>query len=332
MDESFFRFAIVGSGNISRTYVSAIGRLEDVQVGAIVSRSGLRPENLQDESVPVVPALADLPADVDAVILTTPNGLHHQGAIEAARLGKHVLTEKVLDVTLEHMDAMTAACAGAGVKLAVTYQRRMSPDNKVVKRLLEDHVLGRVFAADLAVKFWRGQDYYDSAPYRGTPDIDGGGPFIQQAAHNLDIYCWFFGMPDQVLSMTHTFCHDISVEDHGAAVLRHADGMIGTLIASTACKPGFPPRLEIHAEKGSLVMENDSITGWHVDGMEDPSEAGDFKVHSGAASAAVADTAGHEAIIRDFVQAVRGDRDPAVPPASARLATELVLRIYQGGP
>ena len=48
----------------------------------------------------------------------------------------------------------------------------------------------------------------------------------------------------------------------------------------------------------------------------------------GASSAAVADTAGHEAIIRDFVDAVREGREPAVPAESGRLATELILRIY----
>jgi len=320
-----FRFVIVGSGNMCKTYLSAAAKLSGVKVVGVVSRRSKAPEGAVVE---MARSLRELACDFDGVILATPNGVHCAGAVEAAALGKHVLTEKVLDITTENMDTMTRACREAGVRLGVMFQRRKSPDNAVMKRLLDTGALGRVYAADLAVKFYRDQAYYDSAPYRGNKDLDGGGPFIQQAAHNIDIYCWLFGMPDTVVSMLDTFCHDIAGEDHGVALLRHANGMIGTITASTACYPGFPARLAIHAEKGSVVMENDVITEWHVEGLANPSETGDFRVHNGASAAAVSDTAGHEAIIADFVKAVREGREPAVPADSARLATELVLRIY----
>jgi predicted dehydrogenase len=321
-----FRFVIIGSGNISQTYLKAIANLHDVEVVGVVSRSGHRPEGLP-ENADVFPSLQAVTVPFDAVILTTPNGLHHEGAIEAAALGKHVLTEKVLEVTRDAMDRMTQACRDAGVNLAVTYQRRMSPDNVAVKRLIEAGKLGRIFAVDMQVKYYRDQTYYDSGSYRGTRAIDGGGPFIQQAAHNADLLCWFFGLPDKVVSMLDRFAHDIEVEDHGVALLHYPNGMIGTFCASTACKPGFPTRLEIHAEAGSLVMENDCITLWKIDGVENPAQQR-FQVHDGATSAAVSDTAAHEAIIHDFVTAIRNGGEPAVPAESGRMATELVLMIY----
>jgi predicted dehydrogenase len=103
--------------------------------------------------------------------------------------------------------------------------------------------------------------------------------------------------------------------------------MIGTIVASTAARPGFPARLEIHAERGSVVMENDVITTWAVEDMESPSTGPDSVIHSGA-SVAVTDTAGHEAILQDFVDAIRDDREPAVNGESARAASELILQIY----
>lgn len=321
-----FRFVIIGSGNICRTYLNAIASLPGVEVAGVVSRSGRRPEGLP-ASAGVFTSLSAVEVPFDAVILTTPNGLHHQGAIEAAALGKHVLTEKVLEVSLAAMDRMTEACHQAGVKLAVTYQRRMSPDNRALKQLLEAGALGRVFAADMSVKFYRDEAYFNSGAYRGTWATDGGGPFVQQASHNADLLCWFFGMPIKVVSLCQRFLHRIEVEDHGVALLHYPDGMIGTFTASTVCKPGFPTRLELHAEEGSLVMENDQITLWKIDGVDNPSQR-KFDVHDGAASAAVTDTAGHEAIIADFVEAVRMGREPAVPAESGRLATELALQIY----
>lgn len=321
------RFAIIGTGNIARTYVTAVEKLQGLEVVGFASRSGRVPDYAAGDRE-MAWSLGEIESDFDAVILATPPGLHHVGAIAAAELGKHVLTEKPLDVTRENMDAMISACRDAGVKLGVAYQRRMSPDNRAVKKLLDDGALGRIYAADLSVKFYRDQAYYDSAPYRGTYDIDGGGPFIQQASHNIDLYCWFFGLPRRVVSMLDTYAHDIEVEDHGAALLRHEDGMIGTIVASTVARPGFAARFDIHTERGSIVLENDLITTWEVGGIENPSTEPAGAIHSGA-SVSVTDTFGHEAILKDFADAVRKGRDPAVTGESAREASELILRIYE---
>ncbi len=324
-----FTFIIVGSGNIGSTYARALANIDGASLGGLVSRSGRRPAWLPEDAE-VAGSLGEIQALYNGAILCTPNGTHHLQAEEAAALGKHVLTEKVLDITRENMDRMTQACDDAGVTLAVTFQRRMSPDNVAVKALLDAGALGRVFAADMRVKFYRDMDYYNSGDYRGGYAIDGGGPFIQQAAHNVDIFTWFFGMPSKVVSMLDTFTHEIEVEDHGVALLRYANGMIGSITASTATKPGFAPVLEIHGERGSLVMENDEITAWHVEGVERPKQQADFEVHSGAGTAAVENTSGHEAILTDFIEAVETGRQPAVPASSGRLATELVLQIYEG--
>ncbi len=71
-------------------------------------------------------------------------------------------------------------------------------------------------------------------------------------------------MPSQVHSLLGTFAHTIEAEDHGAALLRYDSGMIATIVASTCCSPGFPARLEITTDKGSLVIVNDSITEWNI--------------------------------------------------------------------
>lgn len=327
-----FRFVIVGSGNIANTYVEVIRKLPDARLVGIVSRSGKRPSRLGDDpGVEVRPALRDITTPFDAVILATPNGLHHVGIIEAAALGRHVLTEKPLEISLKAADRSIAVCRKAGVTLGVSFQRRMIPDNAAVKALIGSGKLGRLFAADLAVKFYREQSYYDSASYRGGWAVDGGGSFMQQGCHQVDLYLWFFGMPRAVKSFTATLAHRMEAEDHGAAVLQHSGGMIGTIVASTVARPGFPARLEIHSEAGSIVMENDIITRWMVDGVENPSRPLSGTIHSGAgaAGATVSDTSGHEAIVSDFICAVREKRPPAITGEDARHTTELILQIYR---
>lgn len=323
-----FTFVVIGSGNICQTYFNAIERIEEATIVGLVSRSKKRPDFLLSD-IAVVTQLQDLQLEFDAVIIATPNGIHHTSAIAAAELGKHVLTEKPLDITVENMELMISACRKADSKLGVTFQHRMSPDNKILKEYISNDSFGRIYSADFTVRCWREQSYYDSGEWRGTWKTDGGGPFMQQACHELDLYTWFFGMPSEVHSFTDTFHHDIEVEDHGAALFRHENGMIGTFMASTVAYPGFPPTLTLHTEKGTVVVTNGKIIDWSIEGIANPSISIDAAIHSGAASAAVTDTFGHEAIITDFIEAVRQDRDPAVPGESARLGTELALRIYQ---
>ncbi len=277
-------------------------------------------------------SLGGIGVPFEAVLLATPNGLHHRDAVEAARLGRHVLTEKPLDVTMEHMDRMISACRQAGVRLGVAFQRRLSPANLALKALLDSGRLGRVYAADLVVKFLRGQDYYDSAAWRGTLAVDGGGPFMQQASHNVDTLTWFFGLPAKVMARTARLAHTgIEVEDHGAAILSWTGGMIGTIIASTVTRPGYPVRLDIHTERGSILTVNDEIVRWDVEAVEQPRVKASETIHSGAGAggAAVHDTSGHEAIIRDFVQAVREGRDPAVSGEEARKTGLVIDTIYR---
>lgn len=320
------RYVLIGTGNISNTYVAAVSKIAGSQIVGCVSRSGKCPKSAPD--IECKPTLAEIETPFDAVIITTPNGLHHEPAIEAARLGKHVLTEKPLDITLDAMNRMISACESAGVTLATAYQRRTNPDNLALKKLVDQGAFGRIYGADLCCKFWRDQAYYDSGAYRGGWAIDGGGPFMQQACHNIDYYLWLFGIPEQVSSHYGTFMHDIEVEDHGAALLKYANGMIGTIVASTATRPGFPARLEVHCEKGTFITLDDAISFWDIEGVPNPAKPTTTNRSEGASSAAVTDTARHEDILRDFEAAVRDGRLPLIDAASARQTTEFILRIY----
>ncbi len=320
------RYVLIGTGNISTTYVSVLEKVDGAHLVGCVSRTGRRLPAAP--SVPSSTTLAGMTEPFDAVIVTTPNAFHHSAAIEAARLGKHVLVEKPLGISSQGMSEAIDACRSANVTLAVSYQRRAAPDNRAIRALLEKNAFGRVFAADLSAKFWRDQAYYDSADYRGTRLIDGGGVFVQQACHNIDLYVWFFGMPQDVTSLLGTFAHRMEGEDHGAVLMRYDNGMIGTIVASTAAYPGFPARLDVHTEKGTFSMTDDRITVWEIDGIPNPASPAPAYKHDGARSAAVTDTSLHEEIVRDFEAAVRDGREPLVSGESARRASELILMVY----
>mgnify|MGYP001821709266 CR=1 FL=1 len=321
------RYVIAGTGIVSSTYVHAIAEIDGSELAGCISRSGRSPEAAPD--LPSWPDIDSVSVDYDAVIVATPNGLHCEGIVAAANRGKHVITEKPLGVNREEMDRAIAACEAAGVTLAVAYQHRTAPDNRALKSLIDQGAFGTIFAADLAGKFYRDQAYYDMADYRGSRAMDGGGAFTQQASHNLDVYTWFFGLPERVLAVTDTFAHEMEAEDHGAALLQYANGMIGTVIASTVARPGYAARLEVHTSKGSFTLTDDVITNWDVEGVPNPSDASFDYQHDGATSFAVGDYSAHLEIVRDFERAVETGGKPIVDAHSARATTELICRIYE---
>ena len=322
------KFVIIGSGNIANTYAIAIQHLENAEIVGVVSKKLNKPANFSH--LPSFHSLHEIDLDFDAVIVCTPNGYHHVSTIEAASLGKHVLCEKPIDISLESIDQMINSCKVNKVKLGVAYQRRFSSDNPTVKKLIDENKLGKIFSVDLSVKNYRDDNYYNSAAYRGTYKIDGGGPFIQQASHYIDLYYWYFGKPGKLVSKMATFVHDIEVEDHGAVICLHDSGMIGTITASTATKPGFPARMEIYSNKGYLILENDVITHWDIEGLENPSsQQSSRNMHTGSSSPLVNDTANHEIIIKDFIDSIKTGRDSLITGESARNATEIILDIYK---
>ena len=323
-----FKFLLVGSGNIASTYIKAAANVDEIEITGIVSRSGNRPSGAS-EALPVFSNISEADCDFDAVILATPNGCHASGCLEAAARGKHVFTEKTLALTRKDMNQMINVCKEKNLQLGVAFQRRTAPDNIIVRDMLKAGKFGKIVACELATNFWRPQSYYSNSPYRGNFALDGGGPFVQQASHNLDLYVWFFGLPQKVYAFTGTFLHEMESEDYGSAICRHENGMIGTIIASTASKPGFEAVMTIRTEKGCITLEGDRITQWQIEDIPNPSRSAGLELHSGASTNAVTATTGHETLLRDFAQKCRNGGNVLVSGEDARAASELILMIYE---
>jgi predicted dehydrogenase len=332
MGSDKIEFVLLGAGNIAGKYVAAVNNVPNASITAIISRTISKAEEFakKHDIDHFSDSLEFLAAKVnfDAVIITTPSGLHADGAIRAAKLKKHVLCEKPLDITLERIDAMTAACESASVKLGCAFQHRTAAHNRAAYEAVQSGKLGKIYIANTFLKKYRGQEYYDSGAWRGTWQLDGGGPFIQQAAHTLDLMVWMMGPAKSVFARTATVAHDIEVEDMGHAIVEYKNGARGVLEASTVIKPGYPNRLEIHGEKGSIILTDAEIVDWNVEGLEAP-QFETISNASGTVDPMAIGTQNHERIIADFIEAVKRDREPMVPPASARLSVELILAVYE---
>jgi UDP-N-acetyl-2-amino-2-deoxyglucuronate dehydrogenase len=102
---------------------------------------------------------------------------------------------------------------------------------------------------------------------------------------------------------------------------------------STSCWPGEPARLELHGERGTIVLEEGRIVAWHlVDAA--PGEEARMLETDGSLGSGSADPMGityelHRRQLADLVDAIREDRSPAVAGEEGRKAVEIILAIYR---
>ena len=328
------RFGIVGCGVIAPWHAGAILAAPNAELTAVCDIEVSKAEKLAAEyGSPRVYdnhlALLEDP-EVDAVCVCTPSGLHAAIGVDAARAGKHVLSEKPLDITLSNMDALIAACRENGVRLGCIFQRRTSPMWRAVRDAVRSGKLGKLVVADAYLKYYRSQEYYDSAGWRGTWELDGGGALMNQGVHCVDLMRWIVGDPATVFGRCDHLARKIEVEDAACAVVTYANGAMGIIEGTTCVYNGVPHRLEFHGETGNIMVEGERIVRWEtVDGSEPPDLGGAEQEGSASAKPTDIGNEGHRIQIQDFAEAVLNGRDPMVTGEDARGAVELILGIYR---
>jgi len=322
------RYGIVGCGGIGETHAEAVEAAEGATLVACANRSieGAR-EFAEDYDLEaayddVTEMVED--SDVDAVSVCTPSGTHADVTIEAAEAGADVLCEKPLAVYADRMDRMIAACEEAGVTLAGVFQERFEPATRRALDAIEAGDLGDVVIGDAQVKWFRPQAYYDGAAWKGTRELDGG-VLLSQAIHTIDRLQWLMGGIESVRAATATHDRDLAAgcETTAALALRFENGALGTVSATTATKGG-DDRIEINGTDGSMTLAGGDVTSFDVGTGEETNYGAETTVVDVDVSP-LSWGEGHALAVRDFVDALREGREPAVPPAEARRAVDVIL-------
>ncbi|MBO2520982.1 MAG: oxidoreductase [Firmicutes bacterium] len=338
MADAPFRFAIAGCGAISMAHIESIKKMDSARLVAVWSRTPERAQAVAREHgvdwEPTLEALAGRD-DVDAVIVCTPSGFHLEPALAAIEAGKHVVVEKPLEVTVQRCRTIVERARARGVQVGVIFQSRFAPANQAAKRAVEEGRFGRIVMGDAYVKWYRPQSYYDGGAWRGTWELDGGGALMNQAIHAVDLLLWLMGSVESVDARADCLAHQrIEVEDTLSALLRFTSGAIGVIQATTSVFPGYPKRVEIHGDRGGVVLVDDAVASWYEGGDPHPVaemlERYGARELSGAASDPMAISFdNHRRQLEDFVEAVRTGRPPLVDGEEGTKAVELVQAIYR---
>jgi predicted dehydrogenase len=324
---------LIGAGNISETHARAVRAIPGVEIAAVFGTNREKVERLCREygGAPYSDFekfLAHRPMEI--VAIGSPSGLHAEQGMAAARRGLHVLTEKPVDITVERADALIAEASKSGVKLGIFFQDRAKPDILQVKKFVDAGLLGRPILADARVKWYRPPEYYAQSRWRGTWALDGGGALINQAVHTVDLMLWMFGEVKSVQAMSKTAWHKMEAEDTLTALFEFANGALGVLQATTSVYPGYPRRLELSGANGTVILEQDRLLAADLrnaaDGLLRSSEA---DRNPSASSPVVSDARGHQAVLEDFLEAIRTNREPRCNGAEGRRSLALVQSIYR---
>lgn len=203
-------------------------------------------------------------ADVDVIYVMTESGNHAKVGIDAARAGKHVITTKPIETTLEKADALISACTEEGVRLLVDFENRYQPVVNRVKAALVDGLFGEIILAEARLKWYRSDAYYDG--WHGTWELDGGGSLINQAVHDVDMLCWFMGPPETVRGRIGVYGHDIETEDMAIAVLHYSGGAEGVIVCTTTFPDNQPAGVQVHGTQGGAIIAGGKLSYWKTVG------------------------------------------------------------------
>lgn len=328
-------FGVVGTGMAGGIHAAEFPFVRGAELVAACSRNeaNLR-EFAATFGVPEIYTdyreLIDSPT-VDVVIVLVPTGLHKEVATYAARAGKHIIVEKPLDINLQRADAIITECQKAGVKLGVIFQMRFGKVAHAVKKAVEDGALGKILLADAFDKASRTKEYYDSAAWRGTLDLEGGGCLMTQSIHIVDLLQHVVGPISSVVGEVATMRHDIEVEDTAIALVNFENGAKGVIESTSSVSPALKSNLQIHGTRGTIVAnaQYDQILFWDVENHPCP-----LPVETCVKLGDIDDPwdypqTRHRIQLQDMVDAIHEGRDPILTGEDARKALAIDMAIYE---
>lgn len=262
--EGTVRAALIGFGGMGSTYARMIyaGMIPGMKLVGVCCRNAAGQEKLRAE-YPGVAIYENADAMVaraeayDAVIIVTPHTSHVSLGMQFAALGKHLLLDKPAGVTASDVEALKGLCAEKGVSFGMIFNNRRLPAFRQARTLLGSGVLGQLHRAVWVCNSWyRSPAYHRSASWRSSWNGECGGLMLNQNPHYLDMWQWFFGMPDRVYAdMQFGRYNDFLVDDAVDIQFSYDNGFHGTFISATGEAPGVN-RLEIWGSKGKLTIED----------------------------------------------------------------------------
>jgi predicted dehydrogenase len=251
--------------------------------------------------------------------LGVENVLHHEYVLKAAEMGKHILCEKPMAVSLKQADEIVKTVEKTGIKFQMCYVMRYHTVSTLVKELLADGRIGKLLAMNGTNKLNRALPL--SRQWFTDRNMSGGGAVMDHTVHLSDLMRWY---ADSEIVEVYTVIgrnvnSDIDVEDNFLTIVRMENDVIGSIDGSWTYASGHytwgDVTMELVGSDGVLVMDafrqNIYYTGsdklsWHYYGC-DP------------------DTL----MVEDFIRCIREDTRPKAGVYDGRQGVAVTIAAYE---
>jgi len=191
--------------------------------------------------------------EVEAVVICSPTDTHARYIVDAAKAGKHIFSEKPVDLTLEAIKGAIHAVTTAGVKLMVGFNRRFDPNFLKIKQLVTDGKIGDPHILKITSR--------DPAPPPAEYSASSGGMFMDMTIHDFDMARYIVGSEVTEVYTKASVLIDPAIGkagdvDTAIITLTFANGAIGVIDNSRKAVYGYDQRVEIFGSKGMAGADN----------------------------------------------------------------------------
>jgi predicted dehydrogenase len=256
----------------------------------------------------------------DGVLVCSENANHRPLVETAAEAGIHVLSEKPLATNLADARAMVDACQTAGVTLMTAFPMRFSAPLLEIKAMLDSGSLGHVYGCNTTNQ---GQMPLAHRPWFVDQTLAGGGAVMDHTVHLADILRWYFETEIvEVFAQTNHILHadTVDVETGGLIMLTLANGTFASIDCSWSKPLNYPTwgglTMELISERGLTTVDafSQNLT------IYSQSQSSHAWTYWGSDA--------NQAMIEEFVAAVREQRSPKVTGVDGYKALEVTLAAY----
>lgn len=317
--------AIIGCGGIAGAYATALQRMPEVRLLAVVDpeeAARRRVAQLAIEGQPTTAALQspplqlanlqDLP-EVHGALVLAPPSMHEALSLELLQRGIHVLCEKPLAPTVAAAQRMLQCADSAGRRLMMGSKFRYSPDVTKARELLDEQVCGDIVIYENV--FCSHVDMTER--WNSKPAISGGGVLIDNGCHSVDLARYLLGPLAKVQAQFGPRVQALEVEDTARMLFQTNSGTLGSIDLSWSIHKETDAYVRLHGTKGTLEI------GWR--GSRWKTSDGEWQNFGTGYDKITA----FQAQLENFVAGIVADVKPVIDATDAMASVVVVACAYQ---
>ncbi len=328
--------AIIGTGAIAASHIEGFLNFPNqCRVAALVNRTLKRAEDYKERyslsDAKVYSSIEDMLNDnmhIDLAAVCLPPSMHREASVALSNAKINVLCEKPLATSIAECDQMINAAKENDVILSTVSQNRFNAGVIKAHELISAGLVGKLYYAQSASLWWRGDNYY-KLHWRGTWESEGGGCTLNHGIHHLDLLLWFMGNVKSVIAVADNQAHKNSeAEDISVGIVKFENGAIGNIVNSLL-HHGEGQTLQIDGENASVSLPlHITVSAQRENGFPDDDKK---KIQSlqDFCDAIKTEYTGHTAQIKDVLDAITEKRKPLVTGEDGRRVIELIMAMYQ---